>query len=72
MSGTEQYRNQRVRVLSVMESSGEAILGAPRRATINHRYPQAAWGPQLRLEIDTGREHQASISSASGAETMRV
>lgn len=45
MSGGEQYRNQRVRVLSVMGSLDEAILGAPCSAVINHRYTQAAWGP---------------------------
>lgn len=49
MSGEEQYRNQRVRVLSVMGSADEAILGAPCTAVINHRYPQAARGPQLNL-----------------------
>lgn len=49
MSGAEQYRNQRVRVLSVMGSPDEAILGAPCGAVINHRYPQAADGAQLNL-----------------------
>lgn len=49
MSGTEQYRNQRVRVLSVMGSPDEAILGAPCSVVINHRYPQAARGPKLNL-----------------------
>lgn len=49
MNVGEQYRNQRVRVLSVMGSSDEAILGAPCSVVINHRYPQAARGPQLNL-----------------------
>ncbi len=39
MSGREQYRNQQVRVLSVMGSPDKAILGAPCSADINHRYP---------------------------------
>lgn len=57
MSVGEQYRNQQVGVLSVRASPDEAILGAPCSAVINHRYPQAASGTRLNLEIDTGRRN---------------
>ena len=49
MSGGKQYRNQRVRVLSVKGSADDAILGAPCTIVINHRYPQAGRGTQLNL-----------------------
>lgn len=38
----EQYRNERVRILSEMGSPGETILGTPCSAVINHKYPLAA------------------------------
>lgn len=37
----------------------EAILGAPCGVVINHRYPQAATGPQLNLKIDPGDKFHA-------------
>lgn len=52
MSVREQYGRQWVSVLSVMESSGEAILGASCDAAIRHRYCQAAKAPRLTLKID--------------------
>lgn len=66
MSGREQYRRQWVSVLSVMESSDEAILGASCGAVIHHRYPQAAEGPRLTLKIDREINSMLIIPSLAG------